>query len=133
MQPVAVIREMPISCGRDSPHPAELRSVTSADVDWLSLPASQEIPHSYAQSFHQAPDSTVRIRLRRTPQVAAAVRTGELLQFNGAQKVAAEDSGDWIASKLHVPNAFQHLMKKSKAAKYLTKEQRSAIFPDRKK
>jgi hypothetical protein len=115
---------MPISCGRDSPHhPAESRSVTSADVDWLALPASQEIPHSYAyaQSFHQAPDPTAR----------PAVRTGELLQFNGAQKVAAEDSGVWAASDLHLPNAFQHLMKKSKAAKYLKKEQRSAIFPDR--
>jgi hypothetical protein len=116
---------MPISCGRDSSHPAESRSVTSADVDWLALPASQEIPHSYAQSFHLAP------QLRRTPQVAAAVRTGEILQFNGAQKVAAEDSSVWAASDLHLPNAFQHLMKKSKAAKYLKKEQRSAIFRDR--
>jgi hypothetical protein len=122
---------MPISCGRDSSHPAESRSVTSADVDWLALPASQEIPHSYAQSFHQAPDPTARPQLRRTPQVAAAVRTGELLQFNGAQKVAAVDSGVWAASDLHLPNAFQHLMKKSKAAKYLKKEQRSAIFRDR--
>ena len=39
------------SAAEDSPHPAESRSVTSADVDWLALPASQEIPHSYAQSF----------------------------------------------------------------------------------
>jgi len=78
---------MPVSCGRDSSHPAESRSVTSADVDWLTLPASQEIPHSYAQSFHQAPDPTARPQLRRTPQVAAAVRTGELLQFDGAEKL----------------------------------------------
>jgi hypothetical protein len=51
--------------------------------------------------------------------------------------LALERCREWIAtfhaSKLHVPNAFQHLMNKSNAAKTVTKEQRSAIFPDRKK
>jgi hypothetical protein len=133
-QPVAATaREMPTAAAcHNIPYNAESRLVTSADDEWLKLPASQEIPHSFSHSFQQAPDSTARLQLRRTPQPTATIPTGELLQFNRAETTAAADSGIWAASGSSVPNAFQHLMKKSKASKYLKKEQRLAIFPERK-
>jgi hypothetical protein len=109
---------MPALAGRDGSNNASSRRVTLADVEWLALPASPEIPRSRTDRLQNAPYARIERQLRQAPP------PGNLLQLNGTREGSEDDSDTWDAPELRVTNAFQRLMKRSKTFKNSKTEQR---------
>jgi hypothetical protein len=109
---------MPTLASHDVTNNVSSCRVTLADIEWLSLPASPEIPRSRTDRLHHAPHA------RMEPQLQKALPGGNISQLNGARAGSAEDSDTWDAPEFRVTNAFQRLMKKSKTFKTLKKQQR---------
>jgi hypothetical protein len=87
-----------------------------ADVQWMALPASPEIPRCFEVS-----DCFSQHLLKVQPDTNSQVR--DFLP-NHTIAGASDDHVICDASGSRVTNAFQRLMKRSKEAKSLTKEPR---------
>ena len=108
------------ACGQDGCSDSRSRTVTLADAEWLASPASPEIVRFLkvsARAAPQLPNVTGEERQQTSSQV------GDFLPIHGIAE-ASDDRVICDASGSRVTNTFQHLMKRTKAAKSLTKEPR---------